>query len=105
MPDKTQRAVQYYAKASVVIARVSALLHISNFSLGPSLRNIKRVSVLAPLQQYRGSRGVLHVERIVDGRSVTWPDASPCGTSLYYNARFSTQSAHTGVMHKEGRHK
>lgn len=42
--------------------------------------------MLAPLQQNRGSSGVLHVEWIVDGRSMTWPNASPCGTGLNYTA-------------------
>lgn len=96
MPDKTENTVYYCAKAFVAITGVWALLHISNFSLGPGLKNIKRVSVLAPLQQHRGSSGVSHVEWIVDSRSVTWPNASPCGTSLYYTAWVATQSAHTG---------
>lgn len=52
--------------------------------------------MLAFLQQHRGSSGVLHVEWIVDGRSVTWPNAFPCGTGLYYTAWASTQYTLTG---------
>lgn len=62
--------------------------------------------MLAPLQQHRGSSGVLHVEWIADGRRMTWPSASPCGTGLNYTARVSTQTALTGgASHKEGRNK
>lgn len=80
-----------------MITTVWALLHISDFSLGPSLKDIKRVSVVAPLQQHRHCSGVLHVEWIADGRSVTWPDAAPRGRGLHHRACVSPQSARSGA--------
>lgn len=50
--DSPQNVTQTFAKAPVVFTRVWVLLHISNSSLGPSLKDIKRISVPAPLQQH-----------------------------------------------------
>lgn len=63
---------------------------IAIFHEGHSLKNIKRASIHAPLQQHRGPRGVLCVKWIVDGKSENWPNLSLRGTGLHYSTRAST---------------